>query len=115
MRLRGPPFVAFRRRLPACSTRRSTCRPFGLASAVRRPRTRRPSAAGATGPRAAACSCWQVRFCQNLLFRTIAAPVTAENAGDTIQEGAESKKLQFSHRVIRHSAFLIVVISPTGR
>ena len=40
MRLRGPPFVAFRRRLPACSTRRSTCRPFGLASAVRRQQVR---------------------------------------------------------------------------
>ena len=40
MRLRGPPFVAFRRRLPACSTRRSTCRPFGLAPAVRRRQVR---------------------------------------------------------------------------
>lgn len=92
MRLRGPPFAAFRRRLPACSTRRSTCRPLYP--------TCRLSAAGATGQRAAACSRWQVRFCQNLLFRTLAGSVTAENAGDTIQEGAESKKLQFSHRVI---------------
>ena len=40
MRLRGPPFLAFRRRLPACSTRRSTCRPFGLAPAVRRRQVR---------------------------------------------------------------------------
>lgn len=85
MRLRGPPFAAFRRRLPACSTRRSTCR---------------PPAAGETGPGTTAYGRWKVRFCQNPLFRTLAAPIAAENAGDTIQEGAESKKLQFSHRVI---------------
>ena len=100
MRLRGPPFAAFRRRLPACSTRRGTCRPLCPHLPSAWPRTRRPSAAGATGPGTTAYGRWKVRFCQNPLFRTLAAPVAAENAGDTIQEGAESKKLQFSHRVI---------------